>query len=248
MVEPPRDDPFFIGWLPVPRANRVYQLGIAIFAVQIALATALLFAGRQSSPGAGVWDDTPQTVEGVVYASPYPMIRVRGELVRTILLVTTGKLGAAARVQPFDGRSVRVTGTMLHRDGRHMMELADGDDGVQPTSMSEAEFRTLCRGEPIDLGEVTLVGEIVDSKCYLGGMKPGAGKTHKGCAVLCLRGGVPPMLVTRGSYYLVIGPDGGPAGEAILPFVGDPIRVTGRAQRLNDLLILRLDPRIDCLR
>ena len=31
----------------------------------------------------------------------------------------------------------------------------------------------------VDFGEVTLAGEIVDSKCYLGVMNPGNGKVHR---------------------------------------------------------------------
>ena len=30
-------------------------------------------------------------------------------------------------------------------------------------------------------------------------MRPGAGKVHRGCAALCLRGGVPPGLLVRGA-------------------------------------------------
>ena len=50
---------------------------------------------------------------------------------------------------------------------------------------------------PTSLGVATLRGEIVDSKCYLGAMKPGDQKTHKACATLCIRGGIPPVLVER---------------------------------------------------
>ena len=38
---------------------------------------------------------------------------------------------------------------------------------------------------------VTLKGEIIDPKCYLGAMKPGGGKTHKACAMRCIAGGIP---------------------------------------------------------
>jgi hypothetical protein len=38
---------------------------------------------------------------------------------------------------------------------------------------------------PKNLGEFDLVGEIVDSKCYLGNMNPGNGKVRRDCAVRC---------------------------------------------------------------
>ena len=40
-------------------------------------------------------------------------------------------------------------------------------------------------------------GEIVDSKCHLGVMKPGEGPTHRDCAVRCLLGRIPPMFVAH---------------------------------------------------
>ena len=44
-----------------------------------------------------------------------------------------------------------------------------------------------------DLDTFTLIGEIVDSKRYLGVMNPGNGKVHRDCAVRCLSGGIPPI-------------------------------------------------------
>jgi hypothetical protein len=78
---------------------------------------------------------------------------------------------------------------------------------------------------------ITLKGEIIDPKCYLGAMKPGGGKTHK-ARHACISGGVPPMLVTRDAskqetFYLLTTAEGGLAGELVLPFVGD----SGRSHR-----------------
>ena len=41
------------------------------------------------------------------------------------------------------------------------------------------------------------VGELVDTKCFLGVMRPATGKVHRGCAVRCLSGGAPPALLVR---------------------------------------------------
>jgi hypothetical protein len=94
--------------------------------------------------------------------------------------------------------------------------------------------------------EVTLHGEIIDPKCYLGAMKPGGGKTHKGCAALCLRGGVPPMLVTRTGgrevYCLLVTAEGGLADEEAIPYVGDAVSIRGRLERDADLLRLAIAP------
>jgi hypothetical protein len=76
-------------------------------------------------------------------------------------------------------------------------------------------------------------------------MKPGGGKTHKGCAMLCISGGVPPMLVTRDAagvetFVLLTTADGATANEFVLPFVGDRVTISGRLERHGDLLALRV--------
>jgi hypothetical protein len=210
-----------------------------------------LLAFGQRSPGTGTWDDdTPLPFEGVAYASPYALLRVLGEKPgdppRTILLVEEGKFGAADRVRPFDGRPVRVRGTLLHRDERWMLELAADETGIQAIStMRPEDERRLRRHPPQDLGRVTLRGEIIDSKCYLGAMKPGGGKTHKGCAALCLSGGVPPMFVTRDSagreaYYLLTNPEGDPLGQAAVDYVGDPVELTAALEQPGDIRVLKV--------
>ena len=77
-----------------------------------------------------------------------------------------------------------------------------------------------------------LGGEIVDSKCYLGVMNPGRSKVHRDCAARCLRGGIPPMLVTADATYLLAGAEGA-------DFVGETVQVEGDVERSGDTLILR---------
>lgn len=47
------------------------------------------------------------------------------------------------------------------------------------------------------LGEGMFTGELVDTKCWSGVMRPATGKVHRGCAIRCLSGGVPPGLLVR---------------------------------------------------
>jgi hypothetical protein len=247
-----RDDPFFIGWLPVPSAHRRFLLVLAAVLVVLAGTTAALIAWMQSSPGTGEWQTGPRSFEGVLVASPYAMLRIPGfspgDPERTLLLVEEGKFGALPRALELLGgrsaRGVRANGTVLHRDGRWMVELAEGDEGLRLLSPRE-EQRLLDIGWPAPVvvqEQVVLHGEIIDPKCYLGAMKPGGGKTHKGCAALCIRGGVPPMLVTRTGgeevYHLLVTAEGGQASEMVLPFVGDTVTVRGRLERDGDLLRL----------
>ena len=211
----------------------------------------------QRDPGTGHWDaDNVRTFDGIVYTRPYAMIRVPGDKPgdppRTMLLVEDGKFGALPRVEEFvhgkaDGIAVHVTGTILHRDGRWMLEPAEGEKGMRRlTAAEEAKLPSLCWPAPEVLAEfVTLNGEIIDPKCYLGGMKPAGGKTHKACAMLCISGGVPPMLVTRDAarnetFYLLVTEAGAVANERVLDVVGDPVEVSGRLERHGDLLLLQV--------
>ena len=73
-------------------------------------------------------------------------------------------------------------------------------------------------------------------------MRPAEGKVHKACAALCIRGGIPPAFFARGSDgqgALMIMTDRGRAhGPGLLPWVADPVRVSGSIQRVGDLLVL----------
>lgn len=243
-------DPHFIGWLPMPRAYARFLAPVAAALVVAAAAAAAFLANSQSSPGDGRWDSGHLTAfVGVVYAEPYAMIRVPGggpeDSPTTMLLVGEGKSGTKDRVRPFDGRPVRVAGTLLARDGWRMLELAAGVDGLHPADLPEHEQARLRRSAARPLGRATLRGEIVDSKCYLGAMKPGGGRTHRGCAVLCLRGGVPPLFVsedggTGRTTYLIASEALGPIDGPLIDQAGLPVQVEGTIERLDDIPVIRL--------
>lgn len=246
-------DPHFIGWLPMPRAYTRFLAPVAAGLVVAAAATAALLARGQRSPGDGRWDDGQATTfVGIASAEPYAMVRVPGAEPggppATVLLVGEGKFGAKGRVRPYDGRPVRVAGTLLTRGGWRMLELAAGEDGLRPADLPAHELAGLRRSPPRPVGRVTLRGEVVDAKCYLGAMKPGGGRTHRGCALLCLKGGIPPLFVSRGvgtdpSTYLLVGEDFGPAADSLLDLAGLPVVVEADVDRVDDVAVLRLAAR-----
>jgi hypothetical protein len=251
-----RDD-FFIGWFPPPRKYVRFLRPVIVLLLLVAGGTAATLAFLQRHPGTGQWDtDNPRSFVGIVYTRPYAMIRVPGDKPgdppRTILLVENGKFGALPRVDQLvggqaNGQAVRVNGTILQRESRWMMELAEGEKGMSRLTREEKQsLPPLGWPTPQVLDHlVTLKGEVIDPKCYLGAMKPGGGKTHKACATVCISGGVPPMLVTRDSnknetFYLLVASDGGVANELVLPFVGDSVEVSGQLERHDDLLLFRI--------
>jgi hypothetical protein len=247
-----QDDPFFIGWLPAPAAHRRLLRPLAAGLLLGAVAVAAVAALGQRDPGPGHWDaGRLHSFDGWLVTRPYALLWVPGAPGRTFLLVEEGKFGALPRAEPLtrgwpDGRPVRATGTVLDRDGRWMLELAAGPEGLRPLTAEEARALPPVTQPTTTAEDVTLAGEIIDPKCYLGAMRPGGGKTHKACAMLCISGGVPPMLVTRdagdreANYLLTTAADG-PANDLVLPFVGEPIRITGRLERRGDLLLLRIE-------
>jgi hypothetical protein len=96
------------------------------------------------------------------------------------------------------------------------------------------------------LGEVTFEGEIIDSKCFLGVMKPGGGKVHRACARLCLLGGVPPMLAVKNQQgerlgYLLMNEDGSSASIPLSDKVAVPVRLSGTLLQRGELQYVRLN-------
>jgi hypothetical protein len=94
---------------------------------------------------------------------------------------------------------------------------------------------------------VVLVGQIVDSKCFFGVMKPGELAPHRACAVRCISGGIPPVLVVRdaegsAAYYLLADEDGRAVNERVLDKIAVPVSVAGELVRHGDLLVLRARP------
>ncbi len=252
MTDSPRQsDELYVGYLPVPAGHRRFLsalLPAMLAAIGLAAAAAAL---SQRDPGPAVWDTSiARTWEGVVRMAPYPMLEVAagaghgaGSSAReTLLLVEMSKFGAQKRAAALADSRVRVTGWLMQREGRRMIELAPEDDAIAPAAGDAPP-----RSAPEALGRATLRGEIVDAKCFLGAMKPGDGKAHQACAVLCIAGGIPPMLVTRDGagapvFHLLASPEGGAADDAILPLVGVPVEAEGALERRGDLLIFRVTP------
>ncbi len=244
MPEPtanPESPEFYVGYLPVPRRLRHHlRVGVPVV-LWVVCAIAILRAWTQDDPGPAVWDTAAsRTFSGTVHALPYPMLVAEG---RTLPMVEVGKHGGGARAASFDGRRVQVTGWLLSRDGIEMIELDPAQTAIMSTDGVPITAPIYARPQ-----RVTLRGQIVDAKCYLGAMKPGDGKTHKACATLCIKGGIPPMLVTfdgtgRRRCLIMCAKDGGPLSPEAHRFIADPIEVTGDLVESHGISLLRVDPK-----
>jgi hypothetical protein len=235
----PRDpDPFYIGYEPpMPRPiARVVTRAVALLFVA-GLAGLFLLAAWHRAIAGGVFEfGSVKPVTGVVVERPYPAIRVDGRPAST-LLVAAGKHGAAALVRGLDRRRVTVDGQRIARDGREMLEISAIRPSSTPESNPDPARNHGANPESTPESMTVLRGEIVDTKCYLGVMVPGQGKTHRACASLCLRGGIPPALLVEardGATRLVLlaGPAGAPLDPATAAdAAGEAIELRGRLSR-----------------
>ncbi|HSR66480.1 MAG TPA: hypothetical protein VLU25_00935 [Acidobacteriota bacterium] len=183
-----------------------------------------------------------QTWKGRLAEAPVPSIVVAGEDGKetNVPLVHPGKFGAEETVSGRDGQAVELRATLIQRGLTWMLEAVPGS--VRPAALDAA----LPLPHPQPLGEWALVGEIVDSKCYLGVMNPGRGKVHKSCAINCIRGGIPPLLRIgsgdRQLLLLLLDSQGQPVNQAILDRIGVPVRVNGEVERHGNWLVIKASP------
>jgi hypothetical protein len=238
-VPDPRQDEFYVGYLPrAPKgiASRVRMTVIGLFVVALVAGLLLVHAQRSFPPSVFEYG-VLREFTGIIVERPYPMLLVERpgapgaeSSFSRYFLTVFGKHGAGAKIAGLDGRTVRFEGFLIYRHGQ--------TDAAAPTIPGDRE---------IDLGEMTLTGEIVDSKCFLGVMKPGRLKPHRSCAVRCISGGIPPVLLVRDAqgnagYFLLVSSTGEAVNQDVLDRVAEPVEITGRVVRLGEMLLLKADP------
>jgi|SRR5208282_3736605 hypothetical protein len=238
---------FYVGYLPrAPRPLATFIRRVVVVLGLLLVATALILVfGQRSFDNSAFEYGKLRAFDGIVEARPYPSLLVERpgaveheEKYSRYLMVAPGKRGADDLVGGLDGKQVRLRGQLIYREGGTMIEVVPGS--IVPTNAASA--KELIR----NLGPVTVTGEIVDSKCYLGVMNPGRGKVHRDCAARCLSGGIPPIFVSSNGedQYLLVGPDGAAiGGDALREFVAELITVRGELLQKGERQLLRIDSR-----
>lgn len=241
---------FYIGYLPTAPAGlgrMMRKAIILLLAVAGVTATILVISQKPFYPSVYEFGQS-RTFEGILHERPYPILFVarpgqasEAPAYSQYLLTGDGKFGAAELAQGLDGKRVRLNGALIYRDDQTMIKITEGE--ITPL---RDEGATLQHGK--NLGTFTLSGEIVDSQCYLGVMNPGESKPHKECAVRCISGGVPPVLVVKNfagatNYFVLVSAEGKTINQAVLPFVADPIQISGQVIQYDHILVLQADPK-----
>jgi len=238
-----REPPFYVGYLKLPRDLRGFLVGLLLIMLVVDGGLAVVAFAGQRPHAAGAWGvDGEVAYVGQFQARPYPLLRLPAagdRPARAVLLAGEGKNGAPAGLDDLDGVMVEARGYPVTRGDLTVLQLDQlpvRQDGSQMAPLPAAG------AEP-----TTLVGEIVDSKCYAGAMNPGEGKAHESCGSFCLYGGIPALFVTRAAdggvrWYLMAARDGGPVGDAARALVGQSLRLTGTIQRGEGLAIFAVAP------
>lgn len=235
----PRPDEFYVGYLRTPPGHLRFVRRLVWVMLAWIVALGVVIALGMRDPGGATWDTSRERQwVGTVLTEPYPLL-IPDDGSDALLIVEMAKHGAHERVEPFGGAHARVRGFLLDRDGRRMIELTPDDTAIE----REPKVDLSVPPNPRPLGPVTLTGEIVDGKCYLGAMKPGDGMTHKSCATLCVRGGLPPMVVSReegGAVFRLLVIDGSTElSPELLALIAEPVRVRGEEFELAGLRFVR---------
>jgi len=236
--------PFYVGWLPQappPLARFVRRAVLVGFAAAVAAPVAVV-SWESAFPPSRFEFGVARAFEGILREHPFPALEVAGDHgIVSYALVAPGKFGAAPLVTGLDGAPVRLKGSLIERQGRSMVE-------VEPETITRGAGASAGAEAPEDRGAVTLRGEIVDAKCFLGVMNPGATTVHRACARRCISGGIPALFWARDrtgteAYLMLTGLDGRPLNADILDLVAEPVEATGRVERIGDRWYLRADPR-----
>lgn len=250
---------------------KMVQIAIFVVVLAILGTTFIITKNEKGFSNSQFEYGTLTELEGVLYRKPVPMLRVLTgktadgqNLYKSVLLVNFLKFGAENLLIAYtekgvsEGESlVKLRGTLIYHDGVTVMELTEQENALcgkvetKIVEKSTIEVRKL--GEFMEnritenLGEITLQGEIIDPKCYFGAMKPAESSPHRDCAIRCISGGIPPVFVVKNpqneaNYMLITDENGNAINEKILAFVGIPIKLRGKLEKIDEWFVLRINP------
>ena len=247
---PPTDE-FYQGYSPTipPGIRRFLWILIPLIAViVIVLSVILPIIHNQYSPGSFTGF---REYEGLLMDKPVPhlMIPRQGNTnpdnaYSRYVLAGTRKTSVDPKILEFSGNWVKIEALPVFRDGMTLLAVRASET---PEIIDPPPTQSLIPPQGKTLGKFTLAGEIVDTKCYLGVMKPGQLKVHRDCAIRCISGGVPPSLrVVDASgnieYFLLVDSESKAVNSEILDIIADPVAVTGEVVQYGDLFVLKADP------
>lgn len=252
------NDSFYIGWSAQldEHQKKAIKRFLSI-TVGIAALFLLVFTSKQNRIANSAYLYAHQeTFSGIIKTKPFPNLTyLSGKdsygnpQYSVVPLVNAFKFGASEIIQKYlsehPSGKAQIKGTIINRYDdsikTFLIELTSGENAIQPT-----ENISIPDIKEIRAGIVKLRGEIIDPKCYIGAMNPGQGKTHRSCAIRCISGGIMPMLVYREQgkekYVVILGINREPINEKVLPFVAEPVQITGQLVHYQNWDFICINP------
>ncbi len=246
-----KNEELYVGYIdkaPVGIGRFIKKFTLLLIVAAPILSFILVFAQNQFYPVVFEFLNY-RTFEGTVIEKPFPMLLVQrpGENgnatdASQYFLVAEGKIGAQEMTAGLSGKRVSLEGALIYRDNQTIIE-------VKPNTLKEVSSAGAASstGESMQLGTVTLVGEIVDSKCFFGVMNPGNLKVHRSCAVRCISGGIPPVFAVKSTqgethYFLLTGTQGEAINDKILDRIAEPLEISGELVSNGDKFVFKAAP------
>ena len=245
---PAREDraSFFVGYLPFPARLKAFARGAIASLALLFVGVAAGIGLSQRPLGSGEYEfGVESEIVGLLRTEPLPSLWTPGESsaggpIEVIPLVGPGKRGAPAEVLALAGRTVQARGSWIRRGPERLFEVTRAE-------IVEEKAPSIPEPDRLTLGRTRLSGEIVDSKCWLGVMKPGEGKSHKECAIRCISGGAPAAFAVRSergelALLWLVSSSGRPLGRELLGVVAEPVEIEGEIVRVGDRALFVTDP------
>ena len=244
-----KNNEFYIGYADkVGQGTKKAVKRFVVVVITLLVLGAFSFSFFQESAVNSSFDfGDPTKVSGIYHESPYPMLRValaENEF-KEIVLLGFGKSGANPFLDQIrekegnlSGKELTIEGQLIYYNGKTLLEIDDS----QKIQISGKGSVTNSK----NMRHISITGEIIDPKCYFGVMKPGYGKIHRSCAALCISGGIPPVLVSKDqngteTYFLLTDLKGNPIHKDIVPYIGQPCKLSGEVKMIGDWNILQVD-------
>ena len=240
-------DEFYINYSAIPKSYQRFLMGFIPLVVLGAIAFGIILPKVHDQFNSGKIQGRFD-IEGLLVAKPVPHLIVPrpGNVMShapfsRYVLTGPGKEAPRANVLENVGKWVKLNGTLVSRNQLSVI-AARSAEAIEPP-----ENIKITPDAGTSLGEYSLKGEILDSKCYPGVMKPGQTKTHRACAIRCISGGVPAVFRVQNSrdevmYFLLADGQGEAVNDRVLDLVADPIEITGEVIRYDDMYVIKADP------
>ena len=192
----PEEDEFFIGYVPPmpPRLARFVSRVVTGIGCLVVIVAVTLASGTSGSRAARSSSAT-RRVRRHDRRAPYPGLRLDGadsNVEPWLLLVAP----ASTAQTPSFADSMDASHAHRHAHPRGPLTMIEVEPASLPSKESAAGSVTNCALGSLTRGPSNSQGRSW-TRMFPRRDGPGSGKTHKECASLCLRGGIPPALYVR---------------------------------------------------